>query len=72
MNIRTLLLIYFAAFAAGAVYKYVLYLFQPDTFTHINSAVLELSIVSALVTAGMAILYILKKKKAMQEDGRND
>ena len=68
MNIRTLFLIYFAAFAAGAIYKYVLYLFQPDTFTHINSAVIELTIVSALVTAGVAIFYMLRKKREMDKN----
>lgn len=68
MNIRTLFLIYFVAFAAGAIYKYVLYLFQPDTFTHINSAVIELTIVSAFVTAGVAIFYMLRRKRMMDEN----
>lgn len=66
MKIRTLLFIYIAAFAAGAFYKYVLYLFQPDSFTHINSVVIELTIVSALVTAAVSVIYLLRKKRMME------
>lgn len=68
MNVRTLLLIYFAAFAAGAIYKYVQYLFVPESFTHINSAVVELTVVSALVTAGVAIFYMLRQKRIAEEE----
>ena len=67
MKIRTLLFIYVAAFAAGAFYKYILYLFQPDSFTHINSAVTELTIVSALVTAVVSIVYLLRQKRIMED-----
>jgi len=62
-----LLFIYIAAFAAGAFYKYVLYLFKPDSFTHINSAVIELTIVSALVTAVVSIVYLFRQKRIMED-----
>ncbi|WP_340104401.1 hypothetical protein [Rhodohalobacter sp. 8-1] len=68
MKIRTLLLIYIAAFTAGALFKYIQYLIQPESFSHLNSTVIELTVVSALVTVGVAIFYMLKKKKMMQED----
>lgn len=68
MKIRTILLIYIAAFVAGAFYKYVLYLFQPDSFTHINSAVIELTIVSALVTAVLSVIYLLRQKRMMDNE----
>jgi hypothetical protein len=69
VKIRTLLLIYFAAFAAGAFYKYVQYLIQPGSFSHLNSTVIELTIVSAFVTAGVALFYMLRKKRmAKNED----
>lgn len=68
MKIRTLLLIYIAAFTAGALFKYIQYLIQPESFSHLNSTVVELTVVSALVTVGVAIFYMLKKKKMLQED----
>lgn len=67
MKVRTLLFIYITAFAAGALYKYILYLFQPESFTHINSAVIELTIVSALVTAAVSIVYLLRQKRMMED-----
>lgn len=68
MKVRTLLLIYIAAFTAGAIYKYVQYLIEPESFSHLNSTVLELTVVSALVTVGVAIFYLLRKKKMMQNN----
>lgn len=68
MKIRTLLLIYLAAFLAGAIYKYIQYLIQPDSFTHINSTVIELSIVSAIVTVAVSFFYIIKQKKMRQSE----
>lgn len=68
MKIRTLLLIYFAAFAAGGTYKFILYLIRPDSFSHLNSTVIELTIVSAFVTAGVALFYMLRKKKMAQNE----
>ncbi|HKL14562.1 MAG TPA: hypothetical protein VJ915_02950 [Balneolaceae bacterium] len=68
MKVRTLVLTYFVAFAAGAVYKFLLYLVQPESFTHINSAVIELTIVSALVTAGVAIFYMLRQKRKLEDE----
>lgn len=67
MKVRTLLQIYIAAFAAGAIYKYILYLFQPDTFTHINSAVIELAVVSALVTTGVGLFYMFRQKREIKD-----
>lgn len=66
MKIRTLLLIYLAAFFAGAIYKCILYFIQPDSFVHLNSTVIELTIVSAIVTAVISIFYMLNEKKKMQ------
>jgi len=68
VKVRTLVLTYFVAFAAGAVYKFLLYLVQPESFTHINSAVIELTIVSALVTAGVAIFYMLRQKRKLEDE----
>ena len=68
MKVRTLVLTYFVAFAAGAVYKFLLYLVQPESFTHINSAVIELTIVSALVTAGVAIFYMVRQKRKLEDE----
>jgi len=68
MKIRTLIIIYFVALATGAVYKYVLFLIQPETFSHINSAILELTIVSAIVTAGVAIFYMFRRKRMMEDE----
>ncbi|MFO7847375.1 MAG: hypothetical protein R6V27_12490 [Balneolaceae bacterium] len=67
MNIRTVIIIYAAAFIAGAVYKFLLYLFQPDSFTHINTVIAELTIVSAIVTAVISIFYMLRLKKKQDE-----
>lgn len=68
MKIRTILLIYLAAFLAGAIYKYLLYLIQPDSFVHINSTVVELSVVSAIVTVAVSFFYMIKQKK-LRESG---
>lgn len=68
MKIRTLLLIYLVAFLAGAIYKYILYLIQPDSFVHINSTVIELSIVSAIVTAALSFFYMIKQKKMRESE----
>jgi len=68
VKVRTLVLTYFVAFAAGAAYKLLLYLIQPESFTHINSAVIELTIVSALVTAGVAIFYMLRQKRKLEDE----
>lgn len=68
MKIRTLLFIYVAAFAAGAIYKYFQYLIQPESFSQLNSTVIELTVVSALVTVGVAIFYMLRKKKMLKNN----
>ena len=67
MNIRTIIVIYAAAFIAGALYKILLYLFQPDSFTHINTAIAELTIVSAIVTAVISIFYMFRLKNQQDE-----
>ncbi|CAN5162762.1 hypothetical protein BH23BAC3_BH23BAC3_15690 [soil metagenome] len=66
MKFRLLLLTYFTAFAAGAVFKYIQYLINPENVSDLNTTVVELTFVSVVVTGLVAIFYMYKanqKKK---------
>lgn len=63
MNIRILILTYMAAFIAGAFFKIVQYFIQPESVNDLNSTVVELTLVSALVAAGVSIFYMFKAKQ---------
>ena len=67
MNIRLLILTYMVAFFAGAIFKTLLYIIQPESVDDLNSTVLELTIVSALVAAGVSIFYMFKAKQREDE-----
>lgn len=57
------MIIYLAAFAAGTLYKVLLYYFQPQTFTHFNTAVIELTVASAIVTVGVILFHVIREKR---------
>ncbi len=63
MKLRTLIFIYLAAFIAGAAFKALQYVIQPDEVADFNNVVLELTIVSVVVTLAVSIFYSYKKKK---------
>jgi len=66
VKFRLLLLTYFTAFAAGAVFKYILYLLNPANVADFNTTIVELTFVSVVVTGVVAIFYMYKasqKKK---------
>lgn len=67
MNIRIVILIYLVAFIAGAFFKTIQYLIQPESIENLNSAVLELTIVSTLVAAGVSLFYLLKLKRDKED-----
>jgi len=63
MNFRILLLTYMVAFIAGAVFKIIQYIIQPEAVDDFNTVIVELTIVSALVAVGVSLFYAFKAKK---------
>jgi hypothetical protein len=60
VKFRLLLLTYFTAFAAGAVFKYIQYLVNPENASDLNTTVVELTFVSVIVTGVVGIFYMYK------------
>lgn len=63
MNIRILILTYLAAWMAGAIFKTVQYWIQPESMAGFNAIVIELTIVSAIVTFGVSLFYMFRQNK---------
>ncbi|REL38914.1 hypothetical protein DYD21_02880 [Rhodohalobacter sp. SW132] len=63
MKFRIPILTYMVAFLAGAAFKLIQYIIQPEAVADFNTVIVELTIVSALVAGGVSIFYAFKAKK---------
>lgn len=52
-----------AAFVAGTIFKTIQYRIQPDKVADLNSTVIELTIVSVIVTVFVSIFYMFRINK---------
>lgn len=67
VKIRFIFLTYGIALAAGALFKTIQYLIDPDSVESFNGVVLELTIASVVVASAVTLFYLLKERRRKEK-----